>query len=136
MCALFLFFTKWLPLKLCKMCLIWSKKFFFVFKIFSFFVFSFSPPFLPGSHCSRRWQKLNLKVCDVISSLNKTLKTYFIWYLEKESTSDIETWSFDNVLNNPKTQNVLNSPKYVMHPRNSFENKIFWKRIIKKPLKS
>ena len=31
---------------------------------------------------------------------------------------------------------LLNNPKEPLHARNSFENKIFWKMIIKKPLKS
>ena len=31
---------------------------------------------------------------------------------------------------------LVNSPKQPMHARNSFENKIFGKKIIKKPLKS
>ena len=31
---------------------------------------------------------------------------------------------------------LVNNPKQPLHARNSFKSKIFWKRIIKKPLKS
>ena len=30
---------------------------------------------------------------------------------------------------------LVNNPKQPLHARNSFRNKIFWKRIIKKPFK-
>ena len=78
---------------------------------------------------------------------------YIVWYLEKESMTDIETWSIKGVLNegyfyvkickkyaseaSPRALLILtNSSKQPMHARNSFENKIFWKRIIKKPSKN
>ena len=32
--------------------------------------------------------------------------------------------------------NLVNNPKQPLHARNSFKKKIFWKRIIKRPLKS
>ena len=52
------------------------------------------------SHYSRRWSSTrNLKVYAVINWLKKNLKTHFVGYLEKESRSDIETWSIDRVLN-------------------------------------
>ena len=41
--------------------------------------------------------KINPKVYDVINWLNKNLKTY-VWYLEEETRSYIETWSIDRVL--------------------------------------
>ena len=67
--------------------------------------------------------------------------------------TDIETWSIKGVLNegyfyvkickkyaseaSPRALLILiNSSKQSMHARNSFENKIFWKRIIKKPSKN
>ena len=28
---------------------------------------------------------------------------------------------------------LLNNPKKLLHPRNFFKNKVFWKRIIKNP---
>ena len=31
---------------------------------------------------------------------------------------------------------LLNNPKQQLHVRNSFKNRLFWKWIIKKPLKS
>ena len=31
---------------------------------------------------------------------------------------------------------LVNNPKQPLHARNRFKNKIFWKRIMKKPLKS
>ena len=38
----------------------------------------------PVSHCSRRWLKINLYVCIIFNWLKKILKTYIVWYLEKE----------------------------------------------------
>ena len=46
--------------------------------------------FFPVSHCCGGWFKKNLKVYDVINSLNKNLLTHFVWYLEKEIRSDID----------------------------------------------
>ena len=79
--------------------------------------------------------------------LNKNLKIHIVWYLEKERRSDIETWSFEKVLNKeqfygksvcricaPKA--LVKSPKEPIHARKSFEDKIFWKMIIKKPYRS
>ena len=104
--------------------------------------------------CFRRWSKINLKVYDIINCLNKNLITHFVWYLEKEKRYDLETLSIDRVLNKEhfygKTVQrictksplpdpfliLVNNPKHPLHARNSFRNKIFWKRIIKKPSKS
>ena len=63
------------------------------------FVFSSSPLFFPVSHCFRRWSKKNLKIYDVINSVNKNLITHFVLYLQKEVRYDIETLSIDKELN-------------------------------------
>ena len=109
------------------------------------FVF-LSSPFFPLEHCFRRWSKINLKGYDVINCLNKNLVTHFVWYLKRLYRNDIEILSIERVLkkNYNHTENVhkklvsdpflilVNNPKQTLHVRNSFENKIFWKRIIKK----
>ena len=108
--------------------------------------------FLSVSHCFRVCSKINLKVTDVIKWQNENLITHFIWYIEKEKRYDIETLSFDRVqvtlLWKCHAENVhqklvpdpflvlVNNPKQPLLARNSFKNKIFWKRIIKKSLKS
>ena len=109
--------------------------------------------FFPVSHCFRGWIKRNLKVYDVINCLNENLITHFVWYLEKEIRCDIETLSIDGVLNMENfygnhAKNVhqklardpflilVSNPKQLLHAINSFLNKIFWKRSIRKPLKN
>ena len=79
------------------------------------------------------------------------LETYIVWYLEKESSSDIETSSIDTVLNDwflwkkvcrkcaskASPRHIFNFGKCnnkPMHVINYFENEIFWKRIIKKKI--
>ena len=47
----------------------------------------------------RGCSKVNLKIYDVISCLNKNLITHFVWYLQKQKRYDIETLSIDRVLN-------------------------------------
>ena len=80
----FLFFHQMIALqKLWKSLLFHLKSSFRSWDI-QFFVFPFSRLFLPVSHCFRKWLKINLKVYDVISCLNKSLITNFVWYLEKE----------------------------------------------------
>ena len=114
------------------------------------FVFPSSPLFLCASHCFKDWSKINLKVYDIINCLNKNLITHFVWYLEKEKGYDIQTLSIDRVLHKeyffcknhvenmhqrlvPDTFLIMiNNPKQLSHPRNSFKNTILWKRIIKK----
>ena len=93
--------------------------------------------------------KINLKAYDVISWLNKNLINHFIWYLEKEKRYDIANLSTDVALEKEhlyeKTMQkipqklipdpfliLVNNPKQPLHARNSFTNRIFWKRIIKK----
>ena len=86
---------KW---KLWKMFFISSKKL-FSFLRYSNYAFPSSHLFFPVSHCFRGWSNKNLKVYDVIISLNKNLITRFVWYLGKEIIYDIETLSIDRVLN-------------------------------------
>ena len=117
-----------------------------------------SSPFFPVSHCFRGCSKKNLKIYDVINCLNKNLITHFVWYLEKEIRCDIETLSIIRVSNkehfngkimqkmcaSKNDRSVVPDPflilwyklKQLLHARNSFKNKIFSKRITKKPLKS
>ena len=114
------------------------------------FVFLSSPLFLPVSHCFRGWSKINLNVSDIINCLTKNLITHFVWYLDNEKRYGIETLSIDWVLIKEhlygkimpnKCQKLVpdpflilvNNPKQPLHARNSFQNKIFWKRIIRKP---
>ena len=114
-------------------------------------IFESSPLFFPLSHCFWGWFKKNLKVYDVITCLSKNLITHLFWYFKKEIRCDTETLSIDRVLNmelfmealcRKSVQKklaldhlliLLNNPKEPLHARNSFENKIFWKRISKKP---
>ena len=84
--------------KLWKKIFISSKKLFSFLRYSNFCIFIF-PYFFPVSHCFRGWFKKNLKVCDVITCLNKDLITHFVWYLEKEIRCDIETLSIDRELN-------------------------------------
>ena len=63
------------------------------------FLFPSSPIFPPVSHCFKGWLKINLKVYDVISCLNKNFITHFVWYFEKEKRYEIETFSIDRGLN-------------------------------------
>ena len=63
------------------------------------FVFPPCPLFLLVSYCLTAWSKINLKVYDVVSCLNKNLITHFVWYLEKKKSYDIETLAIDTVLN-------------------------------------
>ena len=110
--------------------------------------------FLPVSHCFRGCSKINLKVYDVVKFLKENLIAHFVWYLEKEKRYDIETLSIDRVLNKDHWYGrimmkmctkslvpglfliLVNNPKPPLHARNSFKNKIFWKKITKKLLKS
>ena len=134
--------------KLWKMFLLSSKKL-FSFSRHSNFCISIFPSFL-SCQPFRIWSKINLEVYDVINCLNKNLITHFVWYLEKEKRNDTETLFTERVLNKghfygksckkcaPKAFprpifNLVNNPKQSLHARNSFENKIFWKMVIKNP---
>ena len=136
-------------------------KMFFYFNKSSFcsrdiqiFVFSSFSLFLPVSHCFKGWSKKNLQVYDFINCLNKVLIKHFVWFLEKKIRCDIETLSIDTALNKEhflwknQAENVhqklvpvlclilLNNPKQPLHVKSSFKNKISWKGIIKRLLKS
>ena len=111
------------------------------------FVLLSSALFPPGSHCFRSWSKINIKVYDLFNCLNKNLIMHFVWYLENEKRYDIETLSIDRELNKQhfygkvmqKMCTKTSSPRPIFNPeqpfylRNYFKNKIFWKRVIKKP---
>ena len=71
----------------------------FSFSWYSNFCISVFPSFFPVSHCFKGWFKKNLKVHDVIHSLNKDLIIHYVWYLEEEISCDIETLFTDRVLN-------------------------------------
>ena len=145
----FLFFHQIIAIqKLWKMFFISSKNL-FLFSRYSFFVFLSFPLFIRVGHCFRWWSKIKLKVHDVINCLNKNSLTHFVWYLEKE----IETLSIEGVSDKKHFYRkimqknmyqelvpdlfiiLVNNPKQPLHARNYFKSKIFWKRIIKKPLK-
>ena len=58
---------------------------------------------------------------------------------KKKGMYDTETLSIDRVLNEEYFYGnimLINNPKQPLHARDSFENKIFWKRTIKKLEKS
>ena len=139
--------------QLLKMFFVLSKKLFSLLR-YSASCIPSSPLFLLVSHCFRAWSKINLKVYDVNNCLNKNLIIHFVWYLEKKKRYDIETLSIDRLLNKEdfygkimqkictKSQSqtpfviLVNNPKQPLHARNYFKNKIFWKGIIRYPLKS
>ena len=144
------FFTNHSSSKTMKNVFLFHLKSSFRCQVIQILVFPFSPLFLPISRCFRGWSKINLKVYDIIKCLNKNLITHFVWYLWKEKRYDIDTLAIDRVLNKEHfyAGNVhqklvpdpflilLNNPKQPLQSRNSFKNKIFWQRIIKKSLKS
>ena len=117
------------------------------------FVFPSSPLFLCVGHYFRGWSKINLKVDVTINCLKRNLITHFVC-LEKEKRYDIEALSIDRILNKEHfclKNDVENAhqmlvpwpffnfgknPKQRLNARNCFKNKIFWKKIIKKTLKS
>ena len=137
--------------KLWKIFFILSKNLFSFLRNFCILVFS---SFFPVTHCFRGCSKKNLKIYDVINCLIKNLITNFVWYLEKEIRCDSDTLFIDRELNMYGTflwknhaENVhqkldlelflilLNNAKQPFQARNPFKNKVFWKKINKKPLK-
>ena len=84
--------------KLWKMFFLSSKKLFSFSGYSNFCIFVF-PSFFSVSHCLRGWSKKNLKIHDIINSLNKNITTHFIWYLQKEIRCGIEALSIDRGLN-------------------------------------
>ena len=153
MCPLFfikfLFFTEWMPFKNYGKCFLFHLKSCFRSRDIQIIVFLSSPLFSAVSHCLRGRSKKNPKVYDVINCLSKNLITHFVWYLEKEIRCDTKTLSIDRQLSkdhfNRKTMHnvhqkvapnpfliLVNNPKQPLHARNSFKDKVFWKRIMKK----
>ena len=117
-----------------------SKKLFLALRYLNFDISSFSL-YPPVSHCSKRWPKINLKVYDVISWLNKNLKTHIVCCLEEENKSDIETyWKILKDIAENVHQKLVPDPIVILvnslnsqiYARDPLENKLFWKRIIKK----
>ena len=93
----FLFFHQMIALqKLWKVLFISSKEL-FSFSRNSIFVFLSFSLFLPVGHCFGGWSKINLKVHEVISCLNKNSITHFVWYPGKKKKYDIQTLSIDGV---------------------------------------
>ena len=80
-------------------CFLFHKKALLVLEIIKFFYFRPSLFFLPVGHCFRGRSKINLKVYDAISCLNKNSITYFVCYLEKEKRYDTKTLSIAGVSN-------------------------------------
>ena len=96
----FLLFHQMIVLqKLWKILFILFKKLFCSCDI-HFFVFLSFPLFLPVTHCFGGWSKINLKVHDIISCLNKNPITHFVWHPQKEKRCEIETLSIDGVSDN------------------------------------
>ena len=123
--------------KLCKMFLIQLKNFFHS-QDFQNFVFPSSPLFLPVNQCFRDWSKINLKVYDVINCLNKNLITFCLISRERKNVWHLSIWknhaqnAHQKLVPDPFLTLVKN-PKQPLHARNYFKNKMFWKRITKKP---
>ena len=158
MCLLFfiefVFFTILYPFENYEKCFLFRIKSSFCSPDIQIFVFSSSSLFFPVSHCIRVWFKRNPKVYDVIICQNKNLITHFVWYLGKKNK--VWHWNFVHWLSikwgtflwKNHAENLhqklardpflilLNNPKKPLHARNSFLNKIFWKRILKEPEKS
>ena len=74
------------------------KKLFSFLRYSNFCIFIF-PSFFRNSHCFRGWFKKNLKVNDIIDCLNNFCLTHYVWYLERETSRDIEILSIDRKLN-------------------------------------
>ena len=123
----------------------------FLLRMFKIFGFPSSPLFFFVDNSFRGWSKINLKVYEAINGLNKNLRTHFVCYLEKEMYWNSVNWysiKWETFLWKHHAENVhqklflnlflilVNNPKRPLHTRNSFKNKIFCKRIIKKPEKS
>ena len=151
-CYQIFFFHQMIALQdLWKLFFISSKKL-FLFLRYSNFSISVFPSSSPCQTLLKRLIEDNLKVYDIINCLNKNLIIHFVWYLEKEKRYGIETLFIDRVLNKEQfcggngenhAENVhqklipdlflslvINSEQ-PLDARNSFESKIFWKRIIK-----
>ena len=84
---------------------LWKTLFSYYKKLFSLlrysnFCISVLASFSTCQPLFRGWSKINLKVHDMISCLNKNLITHFVWYLENEKRYDIWTLSIGRVLRN------------------------------------
>ena len=94
---IFIFSPNDSPSKTMKNAFYFIKKALFSLEIIKFFYFCPSLSFLALSHCFRGWSKINLRVYDAISCLNKNLIQHFVCYLEKEKRYNTESLSIDGV---------------------------------------
>lgn len=94
LCPYVSFFTKWEPLTNYEKDFLFHLQSFFLFSRFSDLCISL---FFSFSFCESLLDKIDLKVYDLINWQNKNLKIHIVLYLEKESRSDIKTWSMDRV---------------------------------------
>ena len=85
----FLFLTKWQPFKNYEKCFSFHLKSSFHSQDIQIFVFLSSSLFAPVSHCFRGSLKVNLKVYDVINSLNKNLITICLISWEGKNVWDV-----------------------------------------------
>ena len=115
MCLLFFFFPHqmWALKLLWKMPFISSKQL-FSFSRYSNFCVSDFCSFFPFGYYFRRWLQINIKVCDFTKNYTEIVH---------------QTLVADPFLI------LVNNPNQLLYARNSFKNRILWKRIIKKRLK-
>ena len=152
-CLLFLVISLKFDVKLvliiCNICVEWyalnnyEKCFFSSKKIFSFLRYFHLPLFFfCVVHCFRGWLKVNLKVYDVIHCLNKEVMTQFVLHLERKKGMRRNIFLKNHAENRyqklvPDPFLILiNNPKQLLYTKNSFQNEIFWIRIIRKPWSS
>ena len=146
MCPLFfIFFSKLYPLDNYEKC--FSSKKLFLFLRYSNFCISVFPNFLPVRHCFKNWSKINLKVYDVISCLNKNLIVHFFVMLGRKRGMTLKLcqllgYYVRNIFIKKHAKNMnqklvsdpflilVNIEIQLLHARNSF--KIFWKKIVKR----
>ena len=117
-------------------------------KLFSFsrywdFCFSVFPYFFPCGHCCRGWFNTNCKVHNVINCQYKTVNNILFDTLRRKKFETLlidGTFFWKNHSENVHEKVVLdffliliNIRKKLLHARHYFKNKIFWKRITKKP---
>ena len=134
---IFIFYQMIALQKLWKMFLISSKKPFSLSR-YSNFCISVFPSVYP---CQLLLWRLIQHQHDIISCLNKNLITH--WKFAHWWNIKWKTFLWENHAEYVHQKLVpdpflilVNNPKQPLHARNSFKNKIFWKRIIKQPWKS
>ena len=123
-----------------------EKKFFSSKKLLSIEIFKplyfHLPLFFPISHCFRGWSKKRLKVNDIDNIFCliywEKNKVWWNWnsahWIELNKEHFLQNNHAEIVHQNLAPDSsliLLNNPKQPLHARNSFRNKVFWKRIIK-----